>query len=345
MNSLGFQPALTAEGAVKNSLNEQDSVVVSTCFSGGTDRPLCRETGLAAALRAALSRESIVREREPLACRNTLRVGGAADVWLEPAHETDLAAALQTAYLCSQPVFLLGRGSNLLVRDGGIAGLVVCLSHATFSGITIEKERLRCSAGARLKDVANAARRAGLRGFEFLVGIPGSVGGALRMNAGAMGGWMFQSVEWVRVMELDGRILDLLSSEIPTEYRSCPRLGTAIALAAGLRGEPGDPDAIKACMERNNARRWESQPSQPSAGCIFKNPSPELSAGRLLDDLGLKGLKRGRAMVSDIHANFIVNLGGASAGDVLGLIEEIRERVRAARGIELHTEVEIVGRD
>lgn len=326
-------------------MKEQESVVVSTCFSGGTDRPLCRETGLAAALRGTLSRESVVREMEPLAHRTTLRVGGPADVWLEPTNERDLADALQTARLHSQPVFLLGRGSNLVVRDGGIPGLVVCLSQPTFSTVTVENDRLRCGAGARLKDLANVARRAGVSGFEFLDGIPGSVGGALRMNAGAMGGWVFQSVEWVRVMEFDGRILDLPAGGIVVEYRSCPRLRTAIALAAGLRGKFGAPDAIKACMDQNNARRWESQPSQPSAGCIFKNPGPELSAGRLLDELGLKGLKRGQAMVSDVHANFIVNLGGASALDVLGLIEEVRERVRAARGIELQTEVEIVGSD
>ncbi len=344
MNALGFQFGPTAEGAVINPSKEQDSVVVSTCFLGG-DRPLCRAAGLAVALRDTLSPASVVREMEPLARRTTLRVGGTATVWLEPAHEGDLAAALRAARLHRQPVFLLGRGSNLVVRDGGIPGLVVCLTAPAFSAVTVDGDCLRCGAGARLKDVANIARRAGLAGFEFLDGIPGSVGGGLRMNAGAMGGWMFAAVEWVRLMEPDGQVLTLPASEIAAEYRSCPRLRTAVALAAGLRGKPGDADAIKAAMDRYNARRWESQPSQPSAGCIFKNPGPELSAGRLLDELGLKGLKRGQAMVSDVHANFIVNLGGASAGDVLGLIEEVRGRVRAARGIELQTEVEIVGRD
>lgn len=293
----------------------------------------------------ALPKETRVIRDEALARRTTLRVGGPADLLVEPSSEDALATVVELCALRSVPWVVLGRGSNLLIRDGGIRGVVVSLAHAHFSRIEAQEDRLVVGAGARLKTLAVEARRLGLSGFEFLEGIPGSVGGALRMNAGAMGSWMFDVVERVRCMDSRGSRQDLPVREIEVAYRSCPLLRTHLALGATLRGRSAPVDAIRSCMDSYSRKRWESQPNQPSAGCTFKNPRPELPAGRLIDELGLKGTRIGDAMVSDVHANFLVNLGQASARDVLALIELVRTRAREARGVELETEVEILGED
>ena len=314
-------------------MNQHDSILEKVVRSGAeaTD-------GLA----RRLSPATVIRPDEPLAKHTTLRVGGPADTYVEPASEEDLAAVLAYCDERSLPFFVLGRGSNLLVRDGGFRGVVVCLVHPHFSQIEPAGQRLRCGAGARLKAVAVEARRNGLTGLEFLEGIPGSVGGALRMNAGAMGGAMFDVVESVRLMGFDGKVYEQAVQELTTAYRSCPVLKTHIALAAVLCGRPGVREEIERRMNEFSRKRWSSQPAAPSAGCMFKNP-PSISAGKLIDELGLKGLKVGGAMVSVEHGNFLVNDGSATARDILELIELIRQRARAERGIELETEVEIVG--
>ena len=158
---------------------------------------------------------------EPLAKHTTLRIGGSADVYVEPASQADLAAVVKFCHERSLPFFVIGRGSNLLVRDGGVRGVVICLAHASFSRIVAAGERLRCGAGAKLKNVAVEAKRNGLAGVEFLEGIPGSVGGALRMNAGAMGGATFDAVESVRLMDFAGHVRELTPKEMSVEYRSC----------------------------------------------------------------------------------------------------------------------------
>jgi UDP-N-acetylenolpyruvoylglucosamine reductase len=203
-------------------------------------------------------------------------------------------------------------------------------------------DRLVCGAGAPLKQVANEARRLQLAGLEFLEGIPGSVGGALRMNAGALGGWIFDTVESVRLMDYAGHIFERKVAEMYVEYRGCPLLKNHLALGAVLKGSPAPRAQIEERMRESNEKRWRSQPRKPSAGCIFKNPSV-IPAGKLIDELGLKGTRVGDAVVSDVHANFIVNDGNATAQDVLNLIEVIRQRAKSARGIDLQTEVEIVG--
>jgi UDP-N-acetylenolpyruvoylglucosamine reductase len=223
--------------------------------------------------------------------------------------------------------------------------LVISLAHPAFARVEVEGVRLRVGAGASLRQVAYAARDAGLTGLEFLEGIPGSVGGALRMNAGAMGGWIFDVVETLRFMDRTGRVQEIPGVEAGAQYRGCPMLREQMALGAVLRGEPADRELIQERLAESNRKRWTSQPKQPSAGCTFKNPRPEMPAGRLIDELGLKGLRVGDAMVSDKHANFFVNLGGATAADVLALIGEVRRRVWEARSIELETEVEIVGEE
>jgi UDP-N-acetylenolpyruvoylglucosamine reductase len=199
-----------------------------------------------------------------------------------------------------------------------------------------------CGAGAKLKQVSTEAKRAQLTGLEFLEGIPGTVGGALRMNAGAMGGWTFDVVESVRYMDYCGHVYEEDAANLKVEYRSCPLFKENIALGAILKGHPATKDVVEKRMKSFSEKRWESQPAAPSAGCIFKNPSAT-PAGKLIDELGLKGTRVGDAVVSPEHGNFIINEGGASAKDVLDLIELVRERVRAERGIELETEVEIIG--
>jgi UDP-N-acetylenolpyruvoylglucosamine reductase len=291
-----------------------------------------------------LSLEAVVRRDEPLAKRTTMRVGGAADCYVEPASEPDLALVLAFCRERGLPVLLLGRGSNLLVRDSGIRGVVICLAHPVFSRIEVSGRQIVCGAGARLKAVANEARRAGLSGLEFLEGIPGSLGGALRMNAGAMGGAIFQAVRSVRLMDPQGRIEERSAEAMQAGYRHCALLEMHYALSAVLEGEPGQGAEIERRMNEFSRKRWGSQPAAPSAGCIFKNPAA-IPAGKLIDELGLKGARVGGAVVSAEHGNFIVNDGNATASDVLALIEVIRTRARTERGIELETEVKIVGGD
>ena len=293
-------------------------------------------------LAARLSRQTIVRRDEPLARRTTLRVGGTADIYVEPASEGELAEVLKFCASYSLPFVMLGRGSNLLIRDGGIRGVVISLAHAHFSRIDVAGDKIHCGAGLKLKTVAVEARRHGLTGLEFLEGIPGSVGGAMRMNAGAMGAWIFDVIERIRFMDYSGQVHEHPAAEINVEYRGCPLFKNHIALGAVLKGQLAPNEAIKERMNAFSRKRWDSQPNQPSAGCIFKNPNP-IPAGKLIEELGLKGTRVGGAMVSDVHANFIVNDGTATARDVLNLIEIIRQRAKSTRGIELETEVEILG--
>ncbi|HPA16421.1 MAG TPA: UDP-N-acetylmuramate--L-alanine ligase [Verrucomicrobiae bacterium] len=300
---------------------------------------------LHASLRERLSSGSRVVRNEPLAKHTTMRVGGPADIWIEPEGEEDLATALRLCGDAGVPVTMIGRGSNLLVRDGGIDGACVRLASSMFSSIEVlGGGRLRAGAGVKLRAIAQEAKRAGIRGMEFMEGIPASLGGALRMNAGAMGGWTFECVESVRVMDRAGGIVELAGSDLEVRYREVPMLRENIALSAVLRGRPGDPAKIAAAMASYSQKRWKSQPAMPSAGCIFKNPSA-CPAGKLIDELGLKGMTFGGAEVSHVHGNFIVNRGGARASDILELIGLVRARVREARGVELETEVIVIGED
>ena len=294
------------------------------------------------ALRNLVSPETVIRRHEALARRTTLRVGGPADIYVEPASVENLSAVVRLCQEQEFPYFVLGRGSNLLVKDGGFRGVVISLANPHFSRIEVAGEHLSCGAGARLKAVAFEAKRHGLAGLEFLEGIPGSVGGGLRMNAGAMHGEIFQVVEFVRVMDPSGCVQEKIPRQLEVQYRSCPTLKTHIALGAVLRGIPGPIEAIEQRMKEFSRKRWSSQPAAPSAGCIFKNPIT-IPAGKLIDELGLKGTRVGGAYVSEEHGNFIVNDGTATAQDVLDLIDLIRQRARLQRDIELDTEVEMLG--
>ena len=303
-----------------------------------------RNEQLAAALRGSLTAGAVVRVEEPLAKRTTLRVGGPADVYVEPANDEDLAAVLAFCHARNERFIVLGRGSNLLVRYGGFRGVVISLAHLYFSRIEVAGDRLWCGGGARLKQVVMEARRNGLSGVEFLEGIPGSVGGALRMNAGAMGSATFDAVESVRYMDHFGTVFERPGREIPVEYRSCALFKSHIALDAVFRCAPAALEEIDARINAFSKKRWMSQPAAPSAGCIFKNPQT-IAAGKLIDELGLKGLRVGGAVVSQEHGNFIVNDGHGTARDILQLIELVKQHARDARCLELQTEVEIIGED
>ena len=308
------------------------------------EMPAQPKNDLTGELAGSVSCATVIRRDEPMARHTTLRVGGPADRYVEPATEADLAGVLKFCGAHGVPFFVMGRGSNLLVRDGGFRGVMICLAHPNFGRIEVEGERLSCGAGARLKNVAVEAKRNGLSGVEFLEGIPGSVGGALRMNAGAMGGQTFEVVESVRLMDFDGHVRELAPKEMTVAYRRCATLTAHIALSAVFKCKSAPRAEIEARMKAFSETRWASQPAAPSAGCMFKNPA-QIPAGKLVDELGLKGARVGGAVVSAEHGNFIVNDGSATARNVLDLIDLLKQRAKTERGIELETEVEIIGEE
>jgi UDP-N-acetylmuramate--alanine ligase len=332
-------------GDVALFLGAGDITLAARTFAQKLEAELmARKEELLTELKHALSDACVVRMDEPMAKRTTLRVGGPADLYVEPDSEQALSETLKFCERHQMPFRIIGRGSNLLVRDGGFRGAAICLKQPAFSEISVVGTEVRCGAGARLKKVAQVAKQHGLGGLEFLEGIPGSVGGALRMNAGAMGGATFDSLSSVRYMSHDGVVHVAPASGIEFGYRSCPLFRDHIALGAVFDCVRSERSAIQEKMDACSQKRWGSQPAAPSAGCMFKNPDA-IPAGKLVDELGLKGFRIGGAMVSDVHGNFVVNAGGAKAGDVLELIEAVKRRAFEERGIELRTEVEIIGED
>lgn len=294
-------------------------------------------------LRSVTSDTKVSRE-EGLASRTTMRVGGAARIFCEPAGISDLQTVVRIARTQGIPTFVLGRGSNLLVPDEGVDGIVISLGHENWQTFDVQPNgRIRVGAGLRLKNLCGLATKAGLKGFEFLEGIPGNVGGALRMNAGAMGGWMFDVVEEVQMMLPDGSVVALPKDSLHVEYRHCAELEQAIALGAiVMPSTAAEAESIKRQMDVYRDKRLKSQPREPSAGCIFKNP-PGDSAGRLIDAAGLKGACVGDAEVSAVHANFIINRGKATSADVISLVRQVRARVRETSGVTLEPEVLLYG--
>jgi len=307
-------------------------------------RQFARDWLLVESWRERLSPATKLTLGEPLASKTTLRVGGEARLYAEPANVGDLRYLLNGAKEHQLPWFILGRGSNLIVSENGFAGIVLHLRSEAFRGFEVlDGGRIRVGAGLALKRLCGLAAKQGLGGFEFLEGVPGTVGGALRMNAGAMGGWIFDIVESLELMTPDGEVRSLDRAEFHIGYRRCQELVDALALSAVLRSETQrESVAIRRTLEAYADRRKESQPREPSAGCIFKNPEGD-HAGRIIDQLGLKGERIGGAQVSTVHGNFIVNVGGATSADVLELIRMIRRRVRHERGIELEPEALLVG--
>ncbi len=295
-------------------------------------------------LKSRLSSGSSLRQDEPLGRRTTLRVGGRADVFVQPCCIEDLACVLRACREDRMPLFTIGRGSNLLVRDGGFRGVIISLDHVAFSVVETIAGGLRAGAGAKLKQVAIDARNANLGGFEFLEGIPGTIGGALRMNAGAMGCCIFDLVTSVQFMDTGGEVITRRGRDMDAKYRSCEFFERHVALQAELKGCGGSRAEIEQRMAEFSRKRWSSQPAAPSAGCMFKNPE-QAPAGKIIDKLGLKGARLGGAMISREHGNFLVTEGLATARDVIGLMCLVRQKVREATGIELESEVQVIGED
>ena len=279
----------------------------------------------------------------PLAPYTWFRVGGAAQLLFQPADEEDLTAAL--AQLPAEiPVTILGLGSNLIVRDGGIAGLVVRLGGKAFGQIETTAD-YRVIAGAAAPDmrVAQAAAEAGIDGLAFYRGIPGSIGGALRMNAGAHGGETREVLVEARSVDQAGRVRIFSTDEMGFSYRHCSAPNDIIFTRALFQGRRGERAAIVAEMARVTAAREAAQPiREKTGGSTFKNP-PGDKAWRLIDAAGCRGLRIGGAEVSRMHCNFLINTGEATAGDIEALGEEVRRRVRDNSGVELEWEIRRLG--
>ncbi len=239
---------------------------------------------------------------------------------------------------------VMGRGSNLLVRDGGIPGVVAHLSRGEFQRHEVIGMEISAGVGVKFKQLSALARNADIAGFEWMEGIPGNLGGGLRMNAGAMGVQTFDQIVRVRYCDQDGNIFVKTPEEMDVHYRNVTTLRQNYALSAVMRGQVGTKPEIDAVIAQSLAKRRQSQPVAASAGCIFKNPA-SIPAGKLIEELAFKNFAVGSARVSDIHGNFIVNDGGATAQDVLTLIHEIQTVAERNRGISLETEVQIVGVD
>ncbi len=286
----------------------------------------------------------IIRLYEPMRDHTTLRVGGPAQFWVEPETEKGFASLVQFCFAKNIPFMVMGRGSNLLVKDGGIPGVVAHLARGEFLRHQIEGTQITAGVGVRFKQLSGFARRAKIGGFEWMEGIPGNLGGCLRMNAGAMGAQTFDQVTQIKFCDENGNIFVKTPAKFDIQYRSVPTLIHHYALSATLSGYPSSPEEIEQRLEESENKRRHSQPIASSAGCIFKNPQ-KIPAGQLIEELGLKNFAVGKARVSEVHGNFIVNDGSASAEEILTLIDEIQTIARRERDIKLETEVQIVGED
>jgi UDP-N-acetylmuramate dehydrogenase len=295
--------------------------------------------------RVALLGGCEVKAGEPLAPLTSVRVGGPAEALVRPRTPEALVALLKLARGEGAPVTIIGGGANTLVGDGGIKGITLRLPGDMFPEVAEageEEGRLTLGAGAAIVRLINLMRGNGLVGAEFLAGIPGTLGGAVSMNAGTKNGECFRAVEAVELATVDG-VGWLDKARIPHAYRHSELPPGSVVTRVRFRLPKGDLAASKQAMDKDLAYRKSTQPlSQPNFGSVFTNP-PGDYAGRLIELVKLKGHTLGRAQVSTLHANWIVNLGGASARDVLGLITLMQERVRAETGVELKPEVKRVG--
>jgi UDP-N-acetylmuramate dehydrogenase len=278
----------------------------------------------------------------PLAELTSFRIGGPADALLAVESEDELRAAMAAAWRVRVPAFCLGAGTNLLVSDRGVRGLVVHLGEG-FRSLEFDGVKVRAGAAAQFGALVLEAVERGLKGLEFGEGIPGSVGGSLVMNAGAFGGEIARVVRLVHGVDEQGRSLALSGAEVKFSYRRTELPPRFVITRVDFELERGDREQLRARVAEIKARRAARQPrGLPNAGSIFKNP-PGAFAGRLLESAGLKGARLGAAAFSTEHANFIVNLGGARAEDVRGLIELAQSRVKEQSGVALEAEVRMVG--
>jgi UDP-N-acetylmuramate dehydrogenase len=282
----------------------------------------------------------IVRQDEPLAPRTWFRIGGRAQYFAEPRSQDELAALVKRCRQEDMPLRVLGGGSNVLVRDEGVPGLILHLSHPAFAHIHVQGNTITAGGGAKLGHVVSTAVRAGLAGLETLVGIPGTIGGALHGNAGSRGGDIGQWTAQATLMARSGELLQRSRKDMVFAYRHSS-LDELVILGGRFELEPEDPQELTKRMQKLWILKKAEQPmAHQNAGCIFKNPRG-MSAGELIEQAGLKGARIGGAEVNDRHANFIVAHQGATAVDVLRLIDLVRARVHDRLGVELELEIEI----
>lgn len=294
-------------------------------------------------LEAVCGAEQVIQDA-PMAKYTSFRAGGAADLMAVPQSEEQLQEILQRLASDGVPHMVLGNGTNVLVRDGGYHGVIVRIGEA-FSYIRTEEDRLICGSGALLSMAAKAAAHAGLTGLEFASGIPGSIGGAVFMNAGAYGGEMKDVLVEAKILEKDSPAFAAkTAAELDMGYRHTALHedgGVVVEAVIGLK--PGDQEEIRQTMSELTAKRNEKQPvNYPSAGSFFKRPEGYF-AGKLIQDAGLKGLTLGGAQVSQLHSGFIINTGGATATDIIGLMQIVQAVVQEQFGVLLEPEVRIIG--
>jgi UDP-N-acetylmuramate dehydrogenase len=286
-----------------------------------------------------------VKENEPLANHTTMKIGGPADILIEPSSIDNLKIAVDALKESGIKWTVIGRGSNLLVSDNGIEGAVIKLGSG-LDELEIEDTKVLAGGGLSLVNFAITISRKGLSGLEFAGGIPGSIGGAVYMNAGAHGSDISQILEKAYVLFEDGSLEWLSNEEMKFSYRTSvlQKERPGIVVAAVFQMKEGNREEIVAELQKNKDYRKETQPyNYPSCGSVFRNPLPNF-AGNLIEKSGLKGHRIGGAQISELHANFIVNTGNAKAEDVLGLIQHVKDTVMELHGVKMETEVEIIGR-
>ena len=287
--------------------------------------------------------EENVFTKEPMSRHTTFRAGGPADFFVTPEKEGQVRKTLFLLKETRVPCYIMGNGSNLLVGDGGYRGVILQICKK-MNRIRIQDTVIQAQAGALLSKIAAEAQAKGLTGFEFASGIPGSLGGAVMMNAGAYGGEMKQVLTQAQVLNASGEIEDVLAEEMELGYRSSvfSRNGGVI-LSASIQLEPGDPPAIQSRMEELKFLRTSKQPLEyPSAGSTFKRPEGYF-AGKLIQDAGLRGFQVGGAQVSEKHCGFVINKDQATAMDIRSLMEQVSEKVYAQFGVRLEPEVKLIG--
>ena len=287
--------------------------------------------------------EEKVRISEPMNRHTTFRIGGPADYFLLPSTAEEVKKILEICKEKELPYFILGNGSNLLVSDEGYCGVIIQL-YRNYGGIIVEGTNIRAGAGALLSQIASAAKNASLTGFEFAGGIPGTLGGAVVMNAGAYGGEMKDVLKEVTVMTEQGEIMTIPAEKLEMGYRtSLVKKAGYLVLEAVISLKAGDVEEIKAIMKDLTEKRVSKQPLEyPSAGSTFKRPEGYF-AGKLIMDAGLRGYQVGGAQVSEKHCGFVINKGNATAADVCGLMKDVQEKVQEQFGVTLEPEVKFLG--
>lgn len=289
-----------------------------------------------------LGEESVFAD-EPMSRHTTFRIGGPADYFTVPGNAEDVKKIIDLCKKEDVPYYILGNGSNLLVGDKGYRGVIIQI-YRNMSEIHADGNRIYAQAGALLSKVAAEALLHSLKGFEFASGIPGTLGGAVMMNAGAYGGEMKQVLESAKVLTPEGEIKSLKEEELELGYRtSVIAKKNYIVLEAVIRLEAGDAESIRSYMEELKEKRVTKQPLEyPSAGSTFKRPEGYF-AGKLIEDAGLRGFRVGDAQVSEKHCGFVINRGSAAAEDVISLMEQVADKVESASGVRLEPEVKRIG--